>query len=242
MGGGFQYFDIILFAMIAVFLILRLRSALGRRDGHEGDYRDLFSGGQKDKPPHDETRDNIVQLPNNGTEKNGEYERDDIEESVLASEPEVFEGPAAYGLEEIRTIDERFSAKAFVQGARGAFEMILGAYASGDTKTLKSLLSPDVYENFESAIKEREAAGETLDETLVGIITAEVVEAGVSGDEAIITVKFVSEQISALRDKEGTVIDGDPAKVIRRVDFWTFSRDRRSDDPNWFLVETSSPH
>lgn len=240
MGGDFQFFDIILFAMIAIFLILRLRSALGRRDGHEGGYKDLFSDPNKDKPPHDETRDNIVHLPDNGVENDADYAPTHAEETK--PEPEIFEGPAAIGLEEIRSIDPEFSAKEFIGGARAAFEMILGAYAAGDTQALKPLLSAEVYENFEGAIKERVANGESLEETLVGIIGAEIVEAGMAGDEAAVTIKFVSEQISTLRDKDGAIIDGDPTKVIRRIDFWTFSRDPRSRNPNWVLTETHSPH
>lgn len=235
MGNGFQFIDIILFAMIAAFLIFRLRRVLGRRDGHEGGYRDPF------KPADDETAveadeqpdDNVVQLP----------DRSDEEEAAAAAaaEPEpTGDDPLSQGLARIREADGAFDRDGFIAGARAAFEMILGAYASGDTATLENLLSPEVYGNFAQAIRDREAAGEVLEDTLVGIDEAQIVEAGVENHHAFITVKFVSEQVNVTRDEDGAVVDGDPNAVITVTDFWTFSRDTRSDDPNWTLVATRS--
>lgn len=229
MGGDFQFFDIIILAMIAGFLVLRLRRVLGRRDGHEGNYPDPFKEApENDKDTHDE--DNVVQLPDRS--------RDDNAPDPLADYDD--DDPVAAGLTQIRIADPSFDPNMFIEGSKVAFEMVLNAFAGGDRKTLKGLLSPDVYRNFEEAMSERERAGEVLEDTLVGIRSAKILEASMDGNQALVTVKYTSEQISALRDAEGNVIDGNPNEVIDVTDFWTFSRDTRSSDPNWTLVGTES--
>jgi predicted lipid-binding transport protein (Tim44 family) len=236
-----QLFDIILFALIAIFLVLRLRGVLGNRDGHEGGYEDRFkrNGSEKSRdsmgrPVED---DNVIELPG--------ARRDDAPMDGIAMQPTVdesfgYEGPVGEGVKAIRAADPSFKPKEFLEGARMAFEMILNAYAAGDLKTLKSLLSPDVYGGFAQAIEDRKAKDHTLHETLVGISVAELVEAYQDGRDTTVTVKFVSEQISALVDADGTVIEGDPAKVVTASDFWTFSRSTKSRNPNWTLVGTGA--
>lgn len=228
MGGDFQFFDIIILAMIAGFLVLRLRRVLGRRDGHEG----KFPGQVRDEHENDKDtfdEDNVVQLPDRA--------RDDAEPAMADIDDS---DPASSGMTQVRIADPSFDPNMFAEGAKGAFEMVLNAFANGDRKTLKGLLSPDVYSNFEEAMTERERAGEVLEDTLVGIRVAKVIDASMDGNHALVTVKFTSEQISALRDAEGNVIDGNPNEVIDVTDFWTFSRDVRSSDPNWTLVGTES--
>lgn len=240
-----QLFDIILFALIAIFLVLRLRGVLGSRDGHEGGYEDRFkrNGGQKPRDAmgrpvrNDDDEDNIIELPGMG--------RDDAPSGSTAEQQVVDEsfgytGPVGEGIKAIRAVDPTFVPKEFLEGARVAFEMILNAYASGDLKTLKMLLSPDVYGGFAQAIEDRAAKDHTLHETLVGINVAELAEAYQDGRDTTVTVKFVSEQISALVDADGTVIEGDPAKVVTATDFWTFARSTKSRNPNWTLVGTGA--
>jgi len=229
MSGEFQFFDIIILAMIAGFLILRLRRVLGRRDGHEGGFPDPFHNREQGEKENGDD-DNIVHLPDRTDHPADDAPMLDIDAS----------DPAAAGLTQIRVADPAFSPDGFVEGAKMAFEMILNGFSSGDRKTLKGLLSPDVYKNFDEAITERERAGEVLEDTLVGIRSAKIVEATMDGHHSIVTVKFVSEQISALRDAEGNIIDGNPNEVIDVTDFWTFSRDTRSSDPNWTLIGTES--
>ena len=118
--------------------------------------------------------------------------------------------------------------------------MIVNAYATGDGKTLNTLLSPEVYENFASAIRARELANNSQESTLVGIDSAEVVEAEMRDHDAVVTVKFVSEQINATVDASGDVVDGDRNAVITVTDIWSFARDTRSSDPNWKLIATRS--
>ena len=234
MGDGFQFFDIILFAMIAVFLILRLRSVLGRRDGHEGGgFSDMVNRIQnldKKKKEGEAGNDNVVHLG----------AKDDADDDLSPDQPEVELTPLVKGLRAIAQADKDFDPDEFISGARIAFEYILGAYASGDSKSLKPLLNPDVFANFDLSIRERKDAGQTMEETVVGIRKAELVEAELSGTEAQVTVKFVSDQVHAVYDSEGAVVDGDPNKIVNVTDFWTFVRDTRSRDPNWSLGATRS--
>jgi len=227
MGGEFQFFDIIILAFIAGFLVLRLRRVLGRRDGHEGGYQDQFRD-REDPESDTKADDNVVHLP------------DRAEDVDVADIDVSANDPIGAGIIQVRVADPSFDPAGFAEGAKMAFEMILNAFASGDRKSLKGLLSPDVYKNFDSAISEREAAGEKLEDTLVGIRSSEIVEASMDGHHSVITLKFVSEQISALRDSENNIIDGNPNEVIDVTDFWTFSRDTRSKDPNWTLIGTES--
>jgi predicted lipid-binding transport protein (Tim44 family) len=117
-------------------------------------------------------------------------------------------------------------------------QMIVMAYADGDRKTLKNLLSKEVYDGFVAAIGEREAKSEKIQSSFVGIDKADIVSAEMKGGEAHVTLRIISELISATRDKAGTVIDGDPETVAEVKDVWTFARDTRSRDPNWKLVAT----
>ncbi len=116
----------------------------------------------------------------------------------------------------------------------------MGAYASGETGTLKSMLNAEVFANFSKAIHDRELAGETLEDTLIGINSADIVEAEAGKKTINVTVKFVSEQINVTRDEDDNVVDGNPTTVIEVTDFWTFSHDIKSRDPNWTLIATSS--
>ncbi|HJN25442.1 MAG TPA: Tim44/TimA family putative adaptor protein [Rhodospirillales bacterium] len=232
MGNGFQFFDIILFAMIAIFLIRRLRGVLGRRDGHEGGFSDIFSRlSEKDKQEKEEDaeNDNVIHL-----------DHQDDAGSDEVSQPEEEVTPLLQGLRTIAAGDRDFDPDEFISGARIAFEYILGAYAGGDAKSLKPLLNADVFANFSMSIREREEAGQTMEETLVGIRKAEIVEAELVESIAQITVKFVSDQVHALSDSDGNVVEGDPNKIVDVTDFWTFSRDTRSRDPNWSLAATRS--
>ena len=230
MGEGFQFIDIIFFAMIAAFLVLRLRSVLGRRDGNENQLRNRFKAHQDDQ-----SDDNVVELPDQSESSSDDEDPEDSPLDAYEDDEQLFRG-----LSKIMETDPRFQPDEFLSGSRMAFELVLGAYAHGDAETLKPLLSPEVYANFAQAIRDREQAGETLEDTLVGIKSADIVEAYVENKTANINVKFVSEQINATRDENGDVVDGDPNAVVKGVDFWTFARHTKSRDPNWTLVATSS--
>lgn len=229
MGSGFQFLDIILFAMIAAFLVLRLRSVLGRRTGHQRRVENPLArrGAEQE---NGKASDNVVELPDRSRGA-----RDAAFETVDDSDP------LAAGLTQIRIADPNFDPEGFAHGARAAFEMIVQAYAEGDLKTLRNMLNDEVYGRFSEAIKAREAAGETLETTIVGFRSADIVEARLDGRTAFVTVKFVSEQLNVTRDKAGEAVDGDPDHVTDVTDLWTFARNTRARDPNWTLVETRSP-
>jgi predicted lipid-binding transport protein (Tim44 family) len=232
MNNGIQFFDIILFVMIAVFLILRLRGVLGRRDGHQGNFPDIFKQAlKKEKKEDDEenNNENVIVL--------------DHESVTLDEQPEVKPAPQTLlqmQLNSILSADKDFDAEEFISGARIAFEHILSAYATGDSKALKPLLSIDVFDNFDLSIRAREKVGQIMEETLIGISKADLVEAEMEGSVALITVKFVSDQVNAVSDRDGNVVEGDRDKIVSVTDFWTFSRDTRSNDPNWLLAATRS--
>jgi predicted lipid-binding transport protein (Tim44 family) len=225
MGDLPHYFDIILFAMVAVFLVLRLRSVLGRRTGNER-RRDLFA--RNPAPGSDQAGANkIVTLPPRRNPA-----------PLVADAPPA--NTVAGGIAQITAADPGFDAASFLDGARGAFEIIVGAFAHGDKAALQPLLSDDTNRSFAAAIDEREAAGETLETRIEKLKDIDIVEAGMDGGLARVTVKLVSDQVNVLRAHDGSVVDGNPQNLIEKTDFWTFSRDTRSTDPNWLLVATGS--
>lgn len=232
MGEGFQFIDIILFAMIAAFLVLRLRSVIGRRTGHQSRPADGLAA----RSAEAEADASVIELPDRSAAGASEPQGSEGEDTEADAEPD----PLADGLAEVCRADPDFDVEAFLAGARTAFGTIVHAFATIDTGALRELLDDEVYANFEDAIQRRQAAAETLETTVVGIKSADPVEAGMDGRTAWVTVRFVSEQINVTRDAEGAAIDGDPGQVSEVTDLWTFARNTRSRDPNWKLVETRS--
>ena len=238
-----EIFDVynLIFLALAVFIIFRLRSVLGKRTGKERPPFDPYSKTDRpEKPQPDQGQsDNVIPLP-------GQTEVDPAKSAQPPNDDMVIEKVAPAGtalndaLRKILSVDRSFEPEPFLEGARGAYEMIVMAFADGDRKALKSLLSKDVYEGFVTAIDEREKRGETIESTFVGIDRAEIVEAALKNNTAQVTVKVQSQLISTTRDKAGEIIDGDPNKVTEVVDIWTFARDTTSRDPNWKLVATES--
>jgi predicted lipid-binding transport protein (Tim44 family) len=233
MGHGI---DIILLAMVAVFLVARLYKVLGRRTGQEQP-RDPFAGVAND----DSRRDKVIPLPDRGHLPRPDDGAKAAADSAAAA-PAADAGPLQPGIGRIRGADPDFDPAAFVTGARAAFELILTAYAGGDLATLRPLLNDEVFDNFTRAIKARQQARQALQTTLVGINSVDLIEADLQGRNAVATVKIVSDQINVTRDADGKVADGDPTIVATVTDIWTFSRNTRSRDPNWTLVATRSPN
>ena len=227
MSDGFQFLDIIFFAMVAAFILLRLRSVLGRRTGHERPPANPLA-----RREAEESNDNVVHLPDHeaGSESPGD-DFSDIADSVLAA-----------GLVQVLAADANFTRATFLEGARGAFEIVLEAFAAGDTDRLRDLLDDEVYRPFARAIQDRENAGRFLETTLVSLDEADIIEAGMNGRTAFITIRFVTQQINITRDAEDKIIDGDASHVVAITDLWTFERDTRSRDPNWKLAATRSPN
>ena len=229
----------IIFLALAVFIILRLRSVLGQRTGSE-------------RPPYDRPARNVVQrsqdsnvVPIPGTVLDHAPLAPGTE---IGSAPERWKGLAepgsalAQGLDGIAAQEATFDPRHFLSGARGAYEMIVLAFANGDRRALKDLLSTEVYESFEAAIKDREKREQKIETRFVSIDKAELVGAETRDRTAQLTVRFVSQMISVTRDKAGAIVDGNPDKVADITDVWTFARDTFSRDPNWKLVGTGSAH
>lgn len=224
---------------LAVFILFRLRSVLGKRTGNE---RPPFDPYSKPEQTNEQAngQDNVIPLPNQ-SDHPAEMAQEQAQSGDVVIDKVAPEGSALNSaLKQILSVDRSFEPQEFLQGARAAYEMIVMAFADGDKKALKNLLSRDVYEGFVGAIEDREKRGETIESTFVGIDKAEIVEAALKGSTAQVTVKIHSQLISATRDKAGEVVDGDPAKVTEVVDIWTFARDTTSRDPNWKLVATES--
>jgi predicted lipid-binding transport protein (Tim44 family) len=225
---GFGGFDILFLALVAGFLILRLRSVLGHRTGTENPERWRSTRPQP-------LPGNVTRLPERGPET-----RPTEVEPVPAPVGAAPLGSVEAGVAQIRSADPSFDPRGFVGGARQAFEMIVRAFAQGDTATLRPLLSDEVYENFTAAINERRRTRHTLETTLVAIKSADLVDARLNGRTAEVSIKFVSEQKNVTRDESGQVIDGSPDHVATVTDIWTFARNTRASDPNWTLIGTSA--
>jgi predicted lipid-binding transport protein (Tim44 family) len=235
---GFVDIYTIIFLAIAVVVFLRLRSVLGRRTGNERPPFDPYS--RRESLPG-AAGDKVIDLPRRAAGPTAAASADIPPAAAERFKSIAPEGsPLNAGLTAVAAADRSFDPDEFVAGAKAAYEMIVTAFAEGDRKSLKQLLSRDVYEGFVAAISEREGRGETIEFRFVGIDKAEITGAAVKGTTAQITVRFLSKLISATHDKDGAVIDGDPVHVGDVTDIWTFARDTTSRDPNWKLIATES--
>lgn len=240
-------FDIstVVFAIIAIFVVWKLRSVLGTRNGAErppfdsspgpgpGVGRNAAGGGQP--------MGQVVRLPNSSPAT----ATPSASPAPGAARWKGFAEPGssvAAGLDAIAGVDPGFSPDGFLSGARSAYEMIVTAFAAGNSKTLDTLLAPDVMDNFSKAIAARVARGETMETTLVAINSAVIEDARLSRAVAQIAVQFASKLVSSTRDKAGAVIEGSAASVVDHLDIWTFSRDTGSRNPNWRLSATETVH
>ena len=221
--GDYGFIDIVLFAMIAAFLILRLRSVLGKhRNSGEGKsslgLHTLTQSHKTEKQP---------------------AEGDSKEESKI--EPQNSEKDNdGVDLVEIQGAIPGFEKGDFLAGVRAAFEIIVNSFSSGDKEKLAGLLSDEVFNNFSSAITDRERLGHVSESSLIRIIDTVLLEANISDGSVLLTVKILSEQINATKGEQGEVVDGNPELVLEVADIWTFSKEIESPDPNWRLVATRS--
>jgi len=195
MNYSFEYIDIILLAMIAGFIFLRLRNILGRKTGFEGklsaDFKQEFSEKIIKKDLNNQTFDDVAQ-------------------------------------------------KDFLKGAKIAYETIVVNFASGNLKSIKSLLDKKIYDQFNNAIKERKEKEHTSETTFIGIDSAFIKEHKIKENILEVTVEFVSEIISCLKDKDKKILSGDPKKIKKVYDTWVFFKDIRSINPNWLLIDTQN--
>jgi predicted lipid-binding transport protein (Tim44 family) len=226
----------IIFLALAVFVIWRLRSVLGQKTGAErSPFKPVERG--RAEPQARSEGDNVVRLPGADRAAPERPQGAPVRDWRGIAEP----GSAvARGLEAAVQAEPAFDPREFLEGAKSAYEAIMIAFAQGDRKTLRSLLSKEVGEAFEGAIVERERNRQTLETTFVSIDKAEIVAVEVRNRVAQITVRFLSNLITATRDAEGKVIDGSAETVVEVPDVWTFARTLSSRDPNWQLVATEA--
>ena len=196
MNYSFEYIDIILLAMIAGFIFLRLRGILGKRTGHQENLDPSFTN---DFAPKKKTEKKVSQS----------------------------------------TFDDNAKEK-FLQGAKIAYETIITSFSSGNIKSVRYLLDNKVFEQFNEALKEREKNGQKSETTFVGINSASIKEHNKENNILEVTVDFVSEIISCVKDKDNKILSGDPKKIKKVFDTWKFSKDSRSNNPNWLLVDTET--
>lgn len=222
MSGGFPI-DLIIFGMVAAFLVLRLRSILGRRQGFERPPQPL-----EPRPPADARAADGPAADTPAATQAGPAR-------IL---PELA-SPAGQALARIKGVDPAFDADQFLDGAAGAFGMIVEAFARGDRTTLKPLLTADLFAAFEGVIGAREAAGETLRQDIVALRELAITEADLRGTVASLTVRFLSDQVNSTRDAKGDVVAGTDVPT-ETVDIWTFERNLQAADPTWQLVATRS--
>ena len=195
MSYSFEYIDIILLAMIAGFIFLRLRGILGKKTGFEEDINSSFP---HEAPPTNPVADlNVTKFDDN-------------------------------------------AKKEFVKGAKIAYETIITNFAKGKLKDIKSLLDKSVYQQFEDAIKDRDQKKFSSENTFIGINSAEIKEHQQNKNMLEVTVEFVSEIISCVKDKDNKIVSGDPEKIKKVLDTWKFSKDSKSTNPNWLLIDTQA--
>jgi predicted lipid-binding transport protein (Tim44 family) len=225
MGDGFAFFDVIIFAMLAGYLVFQLRRVLGRRTGHEDQRKaNPFKRGTDDPAEND----NVISLPDRAT-------KESVDDESAGFDAEL------NGLSQLKANDPSFDDREFLRGAKGAFEWIVAAFARGDRDELRKLLGPSLFVSFEDAIEQREKANETLETTISSMKSATIDDVTLEGSVVSITVEFLTDQVKVVRDAQGEVVEGDPSKIETLRDIWVFSRDMRSNDPNWQLVATREP-
>jgi predicted lipid-binding transport protein (Tim44 family) len=244
MNGQIDIFTLLLIVM-ALVIVLRLRSVLGRKSNEDDARIERYKAEQRARAAAAQAQDKVVALPRRDHQEDA---RDPMAPDTAAAGVEakvrtLASGNASLegGLLAIARTDPGFDPDHFIGGAKQAYEMIVTAFAEGNRKTLKNLLGREVFDGFASAISERESRGELIDQSFVGINKADIVEAELKAGVAQVTVRFVSELISATRDRGGTVILGDPKRIKEVIDIWTFARETTSRDPNWKLVATQAP-
>ncbi|HBS36665.1 MAG TPA: hypothetical protein DEA50_16560 [Parvularcula sp.] len=209
---------LIIFIVLSAFIAYRLYSVLGTRTGEERQ-RDI-EGLQRARTR--ETREEAA--------------------PPVPDEPEAVKPlpPVSEAATPLREADPAFDERGFIEGAKGAYEMIVEAFASGDLKSVRRFIAAPVFEAFKSAVGQREGAGQRADLKFVGVEKATIVAARVESGEASASVEFLSNQVRATYDREGKLVDGDPNRIDLVKDLWTFSRQLSSNDPNWTLVATGA--
>jgi len=251
MDGNQTNIVTLFFLVAAVLIFLKLRSVLGRRTGDEAARFERYRAEQaaaeaqaaRQAAQTGKPDSKVVTLPRRERDVPAEVPRAQESDAERAQRMTQYAGgnaSLASGMISVASADRSFDPTEFVRGAKVAYETIVTAFAKGDQGTLRMLLGPEVFEGFAAVIEQRAARKETVEQSFVGIKGAELTQAGVDGRVAHVTVRFVSDLITATRTLAGEVVAGDPKRVREVTDVWTFERDVTSTSPNWLLVATQA--
>ena len=220
----------VIFALVALFVAWKLRSVLGTRQDSDRPGGLLAPLRRVPSAPNPPAAREDAAAPAPAPQPPA-----DRWKGVAEADPAIWSG-----LDAVAAADRGFTPESFLAGARIAYDMVVHAFAAGDSATLQGLMTPEAFANFDNAIRARAAAGQTLSTTVVSIDGATIVGAQLLGSTAQLRVRFAARLVSATRDAGGAVVDGSPSTVADHVDLWTFARDIRSGDPNWQLTATES--
>jgi predicted lipid-binding transport protein (Tim44 family) len=221
----------VIFALVALFVAFKLRSVLGMRQDSQRQPGGLLAPLRRVPAPPTAP----VVPPDGPAAAVAPPPAADRWKGIAEPDPAVWSG-----LDAIAAADRGFSPQAFLSGARVAYDMVVHGFAAGDSTTLRNLMTPEAFVNFDNAIRARAAAGQTMTTTVVSIDGANIVGARLDGATAQLSVRFVAKLASVTRDAQGGVVDGSPTAVADHIDLWTFARDIRSRNPNWMLTATES--
>jgi predicted lipid-binding transport protein (Tim44 family) len=226
---------LLIFAVVAAFLIYRLNSVLGTRNGAERQRPNPFAPGESVPQAQPGPKPQAAR-PAAGAAPKPALPPQSLDQLVDAAANK--DGRVETGLIEIGKADPHFDLNGFMQGARTAFEVIATAYNRGDLDTLKPLLSPKLFADFSAGVRGRESAGHSSELVIHRIKAARVTEAHMGGAMAYVTVSLEVEETATTRDKAGQVVSGSADHILTVHDIWTFTRDTRHGDPNWIVIET----
>ncbi len=240
MSGSFDISTLV-FAILAIFVVWKLRSVLGTRTGNERPPTNPFArrGGVDAAKAAASTaeRNNVVPLPGAAPVRPQPAPNDNVARWAGFAEAG---SPVAAGLDEIARADAAFDPKPFMEGARIAYETIIMAFAKGDKAALAPLLARDVLDGFVSAIDQRQVRGETVETTFVALDRSVIEDAQVRGRTEQVSIRFETKLITVTHGRDGAVVDGNPDLVADVIDHWTFAREIGARDPNWRLVATET--
>ena len=223
--------ELLLYALVAGGLVFWLRSILGTRHGEERDRSETVIAMSNDSAQAEAQPEDALGLVSNETQINDLLDKKDGVISISNKTAET-------AMLDIAAADKDFDVKFFFEAVQDVFAMVVEAFGQGDRELLEDLLAKDVYEAFETAITEREKTGEVLENEIHAINRAEIIDAALDGKQASVTIRFIADEISVTKDKDGEIIAGHPDRATEMRDIWTFSRDVKSRDPRWFVTET----
>ncbi|MGE4313710.1 MAG: Tim44/TimA family putative adaptor protein [Pseudobdellovibrionaceae bacterium] len=227
--------DLLIYIIVAAALVLWLRNTLGTRHGDERERPNPFTA-KPEQEKQEEGKKGETRMPPMKSPAPIMLS-DEPAEAALFEGLSIDRGPAEEGLRAICRADRKFRPADFVEKAKDAFTIIVESFAAGDKDILSELLSPSVYKSFAAAIDAREETGETVETEIHSIPAIDIAEAGITGNQAFITLRIIAEETAVIR-KGKKIISGDPDRITTMTDLWTFGRALKTKDPTWRVIRT----